>query len=271
MNPSDSDVLQRLKAEWDSLQPLSPGNNDRLWKKLRLEWDFHSNHIEGNTLTYGETELLLLHGETRGTHTIREYEEMKAHDVAIGQVRQLAWEKRGLTEADVRGLNQLLLKEPFWSPALTPDGAPTRKQIVPGQYKTQPNNVRTATGEMFYFVDPLDVPQRMYEHLRLVNAEPPSGADLPFHLAKIHHGFLMIHPFDDGNGRVGRLLLNYVLLRHGWLPIIIRTDEKRVYLSALHRADTEERDYSELASFLGAGLRSSLELGIKAARGALPS
>jgi Fic family protein len=140
---------------------------------------------------------------------------------------------------------------------------------VPGQYKTQPNNVRTATGEMFHFVDPLDVSQRMHEHMRIVNAAPPSAADLPRHLAKIHHEFLLIHPFDDGNGRVGRLLLNYVLLKHGWLPVIIRTEEKRAYLSALHRADTEERDYTELGEYLAAGLRTSLELGIKTARGGL--
>ncbi len=267
MDASLAETLQRLKKEWDAALPLSSNNDERLWKKFRLEWDFHSNHIEGNTLTYGETELLVIFGETRGNHTLREYEEMKAHDVAIGHVRALAAEDRPLTEADVRGLNKLLLKEPFWKPAVTPEGASTRKQIIPGQYKTEPNKVPTLTGETFRFVDPLDVPQRMHDYLRILNAEFPSGADLFLHLARIHHEFLLIHPFDDGNGRVGRLLLNYALLKHGYPPVIVRTEQKVAYLSALHRADTEQRDYSELAAFLGKSLQWSLELGIKAAKG----
>ena len=125
MNPADVEAIQKLKAEWDSLQPLSKENEDRLWKKLRLEWDYHSNHIEGNTLTYGETELLIIFGETRGSHTFREYEEMKGHDVAIRHIRELVKEARPLSEADVRGLNQLLLKEPFWKSAVTADGGTT--------------------------------------------------------------------------------------------------------------------------------------------------
>ncbi len=267
MNPADFEAIQKLKAEWDSLQPLSKENEDRLWRKLRLEWDFHSNHLEGNTLTYGETELLLLHGETRGSHTFREYEEMKAHDVAIGHTRKLAQEPRPLAESDVRDLNQILLKEPFWKPAITAVGATTQKEIIPGQYKTQSNNVRTATGEIFHFVDPLDVLQRMHDYLKVLNAPLNSGADFLTHLARIHHEFLLIHPFDDGNGRVGRLLLNYVLLRADWPPVIIRTEQKRTYLSALHRADTEERDYSELAEFLCSTLYYSLGLCLGLARG----
>ncbi len=218
MNPSDFEAIQKLKAEWDSLQPLSKENEDRLWRKLRLEWDYHSNHIEGNTLTYGETELLIIFGETRGSHTLREYEEMKAHDVAIHHVRELAQERRPLSEADIRALNQRLLKEPFWKPAITPDGSSTRKQIIPGQYKAQPNNVRTATGEIFNFADPLDVPKRMQEYLGILNGEFASGPEFILHLARAHHEFLLIHPFDDGNGRVGRLLLNYVLLKQGYPP-----------------------------------------------------
>jgi Fic family protein len=70
--------LDKLKASWLSVQPLNGEDERRLKQKLRLEWNYNSNHIEGNTLTYGETELLLIQGQTVGGHTIREYEEMKA-------------------------------------------------------------------------------------------------------------------------------------------------------------------------------------------------
>ena len=68
--------IESLQKTFAGLQPLSPENQQKLNKKFRLEWNYNSNHIEGNTLTYGETELLLIFGETKGNHEFREYEEM---------------------------------------------------------------------------------------------------------------------------------------------------------------------------------------------------
>src|SRR5438105_4107608 len=91
--------IDKLRHELDALRPPSKEAGDKLWQKLRLEWDYNSNHIEGNTLTYGETMLLLLHGDTTGDHYIREYDEMRAHDVAIHLVKGWAADKeRDLTE-----------------------------------------------------------------------------------------------------------------------------------------------------------------------------
>ena len=86
---------------------------------------------------------------------------MKAHNVAIDHARQIANSEQVLGEADVRDLNKILLKEPFYQNAETPDGRPTRKRIVPGQYKTQPNHVRTATGELYRFAEPEETPALM--------------------------------------------------------------------------------------------------------------
>ena len=88
---------------WRDVEPrISTDNNDRLWRKLKLEWNYNSNHIEGNTLSYHETELLLIFGRTSGGHPMRDYEEMKAHDVAIEHIRKLATEERDLSEAEIR-------------------------------------------------------------------------------------------------------------------------------------------------------------------------
>ncbi len=265
---ADFKTIHTLKTEWDALQPLAPEHDRRLWQKLRLEWNYHSNHIEGNTLTYGETELFLIHGATHGNHTIREYDEMKAHDVGIAHVRELAEaQSRLIGETDIRNLNKIILKEPFWKPAQTPDGQATRKQIIPGEYKTVPNNVITATGELFEFAPPSDVPARMSALVAWLgeSLESYRAADILWILAKLHHDFVLIHPFDDGNGRVARMLVNYVLMRQGFLPIIVPTGRKRDYLTALRLADAG--DISELEAFLGTCVARSLELGIKAAKG----
>lgn len=258
--------IDRLKQEWEAAQPLTTADRDRLWRKLRLEWNYNSNHIEGNTLTYGETELLLIFGQTEGGHTFREYEEMKAHDLAIDFVRELARAPQPVTEGDVRSLNKLLLKEPFWKTAATFDGEATRKQIIPGEYKTSPNNVRTTTGEIFQFADPIDVPARMSALIAWLRHALESGEDdVTRIIGKLHHEFVLIHPFDDGNGRVARLLVNYVLYRLGYPPVIIKSKDKRNYLAALNRADVGDLDAFVL--YLANELVWSLEVSLKAARG----
>lgn len=258
------DDLGQLAVGWAAAQPLPAPNESRLWQRLRIEWNYNSNHIEGNTLTYGETLLLLIHGRTRGDHLLREYEEMRGHDVAIELVRSLAKDERPLTEGDIRDLNRIVLKEGFWRVAETPDGEPTRKWIEPGRYKTQPNHVFTATGEFFSFATSEETPALMAAFVQGLRAEMdmPTLA-LPALLARAHHEFIRIHPFDDGNGRVVRLLLNYVLLRAGLLPLVVKSRDRRRYLEVIAFADAG--DLAPLGEYFAEALRWSLRLGLEAA------
>lgn len=255
-----------LKSHWDHSQPLSAENESRLWQKLRLEWNYHSNHIEGNTLTYGETSLLLIQGKTTGQHEIREYEEMKAHDVGIQHVRELAADQRPITEADIRDLNRIILKEPFWKEARTAAGEATRKRITPGEYKISPNNVQTATGEMFMFKSPEETPAEMQALTEWFRAGlEDETVDLAAFLAAFHHRFSIIHPFDDGNGRTMRLLVNYALLRRGYVPVVVRTESKKEYLGVLGAADAG--DLNPFAEFMARHIADALDLGLRAAKG----
>src|SRR5437667_5428103 len=258
--------IDALKGSWLAAQPLKREDEQRLRQKLRLEWNYNSNHIEGNTLTYGETELLLIKGQTVGGHTIREYEEMKAHNVAVDYVEQLAREKRVIGETDIRDLNKIILKEPFWKEAETLNGKPTRKHVIPGEYKTLPNNVRTPTGEIFQFASPAETPSRMQALVSSLRSEleKPTLHSLQI-AAKLHHEFLLIHPFDDGNGRVARLLINYVLLRDDFPPLIVKSVDKANYLAALRLADIGRLE--ALMDYLGRQLQWSLRLGLRAAKG----
>jgi Fic family protein len=260
------DHIDKKHANWLSLQPLSARDEVRLWKKLRLEWNYHSNHIEGNTLTYGETELLLVHDQATGDHALRNYVEMKAHDLAIEHMRNLVTAERRLTEIDIRDLNRILLKEPFTKKAITSDGTPTQIEIVPGQYKTQPNNVRTADGGLFEFASPADVPIRMAALIDWLDQCQSTNDDHPIEtIAKLHHEFVLIHPFGDGNGRTARILVNFALMRSGFPPIIIPTEQKDSYLAALRNADAG--DLSTLNSFLARCVETALDRGIRAGNG----
>ncbi len=258
--------LEEAVSEWHDLrQGMKEADEERLWMKLRLEWNYNSNHIEGNTLSYHETELLLIHGRTAGGHPMRDYEEMKAHDVAIDHARSLAGAEQVIGEGDIRDLNQILLKEPYWQSAETPDGQPTRKRIVPGQYKRQPNHVRTATGELHRFAEPEETPALMEEWTRDFRRDLERTAyPLPLLLAESHWSFLRIHAFDDGNGRTARLLANYALLRKDLPPIVIKSEDRDRYFGLLQNADLGFT--LPLAQFMLESLRWTLQLAMRAAR-----
>ena len=259
------DYIDQLSDTYNSLLPMSPENQRRWDKKVRLEFNYNSNHIEGNTLTYGETELLLLFDETHGSRPMRDYEEMKAHDVAFQKIKEWATDtETPLTEQDIKNLNQIILVQPFWKDAITPDGQPTRRQITVGNYKTQPNSVRLPNGELFEYTAPQEVPIKMQKLIEWYRDE--QTALHPVTLAAIfHYKFVCIHPFDDGNGRVSRLLMNYVLLAHKLPPVVIKSSDKQNYLHALHLADTGQ--YEAFIRYIAEQVVSSLEMAIKAAKG----
>ena len=265
MKPNFQNLDLQL-AEWRSLQPLKREDHDRLWRKLRLDWNYHSNRIEGNTLTYGETEILLIHGQATGDHDLRDYMEMQAHDVAIEHMKALVTEARPLTEGDIRDFNRILIKEPFWKDAITPDGQPSRIEILPGEYKKQPNNVRTASGEIFRFADPSDVPIKMAERTAWLRDALGNQELHPIEIAsKLHHDFVLIHPFGDGNGRTARILVNYVLMRNDYLPLVVTTEQKDKYLASLRKADAG--DLEALTDYHATCASASMNRGINAAKG----
>ena len=256
-----------LEQELKGLLPMLPEYQQRLDNKIRLEFNYNSNHIEGNTLTYGETELLLIFGKTTGNHDIREYDEMKAHDTAFELIKEWAADnERLMTEMALKNLHKILLVEPFWKEASTPDGQPTRRKIKVGDYKEQPNSVRLQTGEMFHYASSAETPILMGELIQWYRNEEEKKELHPVVLAALlHYRFVRIHPFDDGNGRISRLLMNYILLKHNLPPVIVKSADKRNYLFALNQADTG--NIEAFINYIGEQLIWSLELCIKATKG----
>ena len=220
-------TIEKLATELKNLQPMKTEYRQKLEKKFRLEFNYNSNHIEGNTLTYGETELLLIFDKTTGNHELREYEEMKAHDVAFEMMKDWAADKeRPFNETSIKNLHKVLLVIPFWKEAITPDGQSTRHLIEVGDYKRHPNSVRLQNGEIFHYASPGETPIQMGEMMEWYKNE--EKAIHPVTLAAIlHYRFVRIHPFDDGNGRISRLLMNYVFLKHDLPPVIIKSADKK--------------------------------------------
>jgi Fic family protein len=255
------DHLQQL----DALRPLSADQEQRIWQKFRLDWNYHSNNLEGNSLTYGETKLLIMHGMTAQGKPLQHHFEITGHNEAINEIHDAVKKQLPITETFLRQLHELILKQRYQVDAQTADGSPTKKWIEVGQYKTQPNHVLTQTGEVFRFAEPFEVPAKMHDLLAEANTRPNSPAEGLLLASKLHYQFVLIHPFDDGNGRMARILMNLVLMQSGFPPAIIKTEAKEAYLAALRLADGGQ--FEMFAEYIAERVSESLKIMIAGAKG----
>lgn len=273
--------IESLYKEWQVLQPLNEQNQNRLDQKFMLEFNYNSNHIEGNTLTYGQTEMLLMFGKVVDSANMKDLEEMKASNVGLKMVKEAALDKeQPLTEYFIRTLQQTLLREDYTVYRQLPDGTNTSYVVHAGQYKTRPNSVITPTGERFEYASPEETPALMTDLLQWYNQAEAEGTMTPIELASLfHYRYIRIHPFEDGNGRISRLIVNYILYRHGYPMIVVKSADKNNYLTALNRCDVaigsipSDGAHAELSQitpfveYLSNCLERALAISIKAAKG----
>lgn len=257
---------ENLKAELDALRPLNAEAEARIMQKFRLDWNYHSNNLEGNSLTYGETKALILFGITAQGKPLKDHFEITGHNEAINWILEIVKGETVLTESFIRQLHTLLLKETSYKEALTPEGKTTRRKIEVGKYKSQANHVITVTGETFYFATPEETPAKMHDLIEWFRKEKEKPNVNPIILAALfHYRFIRIHPFDDGNGRVARILMNFILMQFGFPPVIIKTEDKENYYAVLRLADADELE--PFIEYITQNLIRSLEIMIRGAKG----
>ena len=255
-----------LKKELDALRPFNSDDEARIMQKFRLDWNYHSNNLEGNSLSYGETKALILFGITANGKPLKDHFEITGHNEAINEVIEIVKQQRPLTEIFIRELHLLILKEPSIKSAITPEGKETTKTINVGAYKTSLNHVKTVTGEIFRFATPEETPAKMHDLINWYRSEIQKDDVNAILLAsEFHYKFVRIHPFDDGNGRLARILMNFILMQFGFPPVIVKTQDKQNYFAALRQADAGLIE--NFVEYIAGNLVYSLELMIRAVRG----
>ncbi|MBN3847402.1 Fic family protein [Paraburkholderia sp. Ac-20342] len=209
-------TVDASKTQLDAARPLPPHTLASLREKLLLEWTYHSNAIEGNTLTLRETKVVL-EGITVGGKSLREHFEATNHRDAILYVEEIVAKSETLSEWQIRNIHALVLK------AIDDKEAGRYRQenvVIAGASTTPP--------------DFLHLPAEMKQ---LIAWYDGAGAMHPVErAAELHTRFVRIHPFVDGNGRTGRLLLNFELMKAGYPPAIIRKEDRLAYYNALDEA-----------------------------------
>jgi Fic family protein len=238
------------KAELDRLRPLAPPLTN-LEHSHDLELTYTSNAIEGNTLTAAETTLVIEQGITVAGKPLRDHLEAIDHYEAIRYVRELARAGTRLTEMDVRGLHRLVVLRSHPG--------------IAGTYADQGRFVLTDSGR-HAFPSPAELPALMGDFAAWLAAAP----DTPETAFTAHRRLVDIHPFNDGNGRTARLLMNLILIRSGYPPVAVRPADRPAYVAALqaHQAGGGDAAFDRLLyERLGAVLDETLH----ALRQALPS
>lgn len=230
--------LDELKKHLDSLRPIDPDKMAAIQEKLKIDWTYNSNAIEGNTLSLQETAFFLREGLTSKGKPLSEFLEAKDHVEAILFLEEVVHEKKPLTERLIKDFHAIIMQDNKYVWIGPPENR-IKKRIEPGNYKYDNNHVVKLDGTIHYYTDYLQVPGEMEALIKWYqeNNDTMHPVELA---ARLHHKLVAIHPFTDGNGRVSRLVMNMVLMQDGYEPAIIRNEDRMEYYQALDLADKDD-------------------------------
>lgn len=259
--PSRAAVYERLRVQIGELREKlgglpSPEEAEGIWRGIWLEEAHHSTAIEGNTLVLKQVEQLLAEGRAVGNKELSEYLEVRGYADAANWVyghgiRPGDWGGGKLISlTEVRQVHSLAIA-PVWDVASPPQATPRER---PGSFRE--HDIEPFPGGMRP-PDWTEVPVLVRDWLGDAQAlRKVDGSIIAEALAGLHARFEQIHPFLDGNGRAGRLILNLLLIRLGYPPAIIYKGDRARYLAALRRADGG--DPGPLGEFLARAVLDNL-------------
>lgn len=229
--------IEEKMRRLNSLRPLSAEAVIRLHDEMRLLHTYHSNAIEGNTLTLSETKLVLEEGTTIGGKSLREHLEATNNAKAFDLIKDIAKKKKTIDHVTIQ-----LIHEVVTAGILEEAGKYRNKNVrITGAVKTPPDWLKI-----------VKLMDGMIEKISENKAHPVETA------AYLHHRFVEIHPFIDGNGRVARLLTNLYLIPWGYPPIVLKTEERGKYYKFLRAADAG--NLSAFANFIAKAVDESLTM-----------
>ena len=230
--------------------------------KFRLDWNYHSNAMEGNSLTKEETRSVMVNNVTVEGKPLKDVLEIKGHDQVINDILKIGKGELNLSEKRIKDIHKAIIHE----------DSPAKQQKI-GQWKTENNHLINYKDEKFDFLGFSEVPQAMHELMNWLNAQTEQlktgkGKLHPALIAfEFHLQYLTIHPFYDGNGRTARILTNLILISFGYPPVIIKTEEKQTYYRYLADVQGYGGDPELYYEFMCKLLIHSQELILKAIHG----
>lgn len=223
-------MIEIFKQFLEQERPLNEGILKKLEINLKTNFIYNSNAIEGNTLTLKETDIILQYGVTVKGKSLKEHEEVKGQEYAINFLKEIIKRNELLSLRLIREFHSLVLN----------DDIENR-----GKFKQSNNEILGAGFETtpYYLVE-----EKLTELIDKYNSNKVDDS-LVTKVSHFHADFEKIHPFIDGNGRTGRLLLNLELMKNGYPITVIRNEEREEYYTALETAQAKA-DYRLLTDFI---------------------
>ncbi len=230
--------IAKLKSLLDGKRPLSKSAVDRLYKDFSIEFTYNSNAIEGSTITHNETYRIIAGGITVDGKSFKEHLDTYNLYEAIIYVRDLVNEGKILDEKLIKELHTIVLNND-----IEHKGRYRREIVSVGTHKP---------------VEPYHVPSLMEKLIEKYNKWILSSRDIVEIITEFHANFEHIHPFFNGNGRTGRLIINYELIKAGYPPIDIKFSDRNRYYKALNEFDNTG-DISKLQELVEERMIDSLQ------------
>ncbi|MEL1245254.1 Fic family protein [Flavobacterium sp. DGU11] len=222
-------AIDTLREKIETHGKLSEDQKKKINYKFRLEWNYNSNSMEGNTLTVEETRSIMVGNVDIHQKPIKDVIEMKGHDEVISDIIKIGKGQLRLSEKRIKDIHSGIMYE---------DNEDDRKKI--GQWKAVNNYIINRKGERYDFLSHEEVVFAIHDLLNRTNADidmlisQKKNAKHPIDIAfQFHLEFLNIHPFYDGNGRTARILTNLILIAFGYPPFWITEKERDSYYSYL--------------------------------------
>ena len=260
-------ALLELHDRWIKAPEMSPFVHLNYEANVRVRWNMHTNALEGSRVSHRDTARIVINRESVAGYSLQEVNEVAGHDRALQRVKQHARTGNRLRPEDLKAWQSLLLG-PEPEPLRDPSG--TLYPVAVGEWKSGANVIGLGGGRSRRTAAPEDVPQLVDEFLHRLHVDMDhvlaGRKDLLDVLADTHSRFIEIHPFDDGNGRTGRLVTSWQCLRVGVPVIIIPVKHGDLYREALNIA-AETGNMRSLRTLLAAGLVHEMDFALAVSEG----
>ena len=211
--------IEKKKKELDKRRPLDPSHLKNIQDWFKVELTYSSNSLEGNTLTKSETAIVIEKGITIRGKTITEHLEATNLAYALDFIKKLATKKEPLTLVEIKQMHALILR------GIDDKHAGVWRTVL---VKVAGSDVEFTSPEKL-----IDATEAFEKWLHRAQEVTPQKA------ADAHFKFVSIHPFIEGNGRIARLLMNFILIKNGYPPAIISPEERLEYINALEKGQKE--------------------------------
>jgi Fic family protein len=230
--------IEKLKNYLNIKRPIPASVLEKIYDNIKIEYTYNSNAIEGNSLTLKETEVVLEYGITVKGKPLKDHIEAKNQAYALDFLKEEVKLRKEIDKKLIKEFHQIIIGD--------------IDREIAGKFRTYPVTIKASETKTS---SPLHIEEELDKLIKWYNSD--QNLNTIEKVAIFHSEFEKIHPFGDGNGRTGRLLMNFELMKEGYPITIIKNEDRLEYYNSLEKAQTKE-DYKDIIKFIHSNVEKSI-------------